>query len=157
MNDNLEQLSDSDLSEVFALEVANWQDQYFVIKRGLYYMPKACGYTSNINEAGRYSEEEARKHEYPHGSEPVTIRKAAHPDFANDFTAVLPWLERVTFKIEFCPNCPMRYLIRTCGRGAFIDGLHFGKSKDNFTYGETFSRSACIALIREKRTKKGVL
>lgn len=35
---------------------------YYIIKSGWYYSPNACGYTTNILEAGVYPVEEAVKH-----------------------------------------------------------------------------------------------
>ena len=35
---------------------------FFILKRGLYYRPNSCGYTSNPREAGVYSEQEAKEH-----------------------------------------------------------------------------------------------
>lgn len=40
-------------------------------KRGLYYRPGWCGYTENIDEAGRYDEEVAKRHAAK--SEGVTV------------------------------------------------------------------------------------
>lgn len=45
---------------------------YVLRKRGYFYRPKSCGYTDNIDNAGRYSYEEAKRREYPH-DEPVTM------------------------------------------------------------------------------------
>lgn len=43
-------------------------EREFVIKKnGLFYREKAAGYTSSLDEAGRYSYEEAKKHEYLRG------------------------------------------------------------------------------------------
>jgi hypothetical protein len=49
--------------------------QFVLKKRGLYYRPEGCGYTSDISGAGRYSEEDAKKQVYPH-DEPVTMHSA---------------------------------------------------------------------------------
>lgn len=48
---------------------------WVLMKRGLYYRPKANGYTSNIEEAWRLTEAEADRHVYPH-DEPVTKHRA---------------------------------------------------------------------------------
>lgn len=45
-------------------------------KRGLYYRPNAQGYTSCFGEAGRFTYEEAKKHEYLY-DEPVTMHHVA--------------------------------------------------------------------------------
>ena len=49
---------------------------YVVIKRGLFWRPEDKGYTSEINEAGRYTKEEAQ--DRCHGGEqPVTMALAS--------------------------------------------------------------------------------
>ena len=40
---------------------------YFIRKYGLYYRPNAQGYTSNKDEAGRYTLAEAINHSHPNG------------------------------------------------------------------------------------------
>lgn len=45
---------------------------YVLMKRGAFYRPKAQGYTCRIEEAGRYTAEEAAEHVYPH-DQPVTM------------------------------------------------------------------------------------
>lgn len=45
-------------------------------KRGLFYRPGDRGYTGNINDAGRYTYEEAKQRVYPH-DEPVTMHLAS--------------------------------------------------------------------------------
>lgn len=37
-------------------------EQYFIMKRGYYYRPESCGYTSNPREAGLFSKEYAERH-----------------------------------------------------------------------------------------------
>lgn len=56
-------------------------------KRGLWYGAKANGYTSCECNAGRFTREEAKKHEYPH-DEPVNIVEFSPPDYLSDLTAV---------------------------------------------------------------------
>jgi chromosome segregation ATPase len=49
---------------------------YGVRKRGFWYRPNACGYTSDPNQAGKYTLEEAKQHEAIHGTEDdVTVEK----------------------------------------------------------------------------------
>ncbi len=55
-------------------------------KRGLWYRPGASGYTPCESEAGRFTWEEARKHEYPHDV-PVTIHEFSPKDYASSLDA----------------------------------------------------------------------
>ena len=67
-NDKLEQLTDAELSEVFAVEVAGWEKV----------MPSERGYTwKNPNGNGE--------------GNPVLV---SYPPFAYHVDAVLPWLEK---------------------------------------------------------------
>lgn len=43
-------------------------------KRGLWYRPDAKGYTSDENQAGRYTQEEAKGHEYVRGDADEWVR-----------------------------------------------------------------------------------
>ena len=49
---------------------------YVVIKRGLFWRPEDKGYTSEINEAGRYTKEEAESRCHG-GEQPVTMALAS--------------------------------------------------------------------------------
>ena len=42
-------------------------DEYLIRKGGAYYRPNAAGYTNNVDEAGRYSLEDAIRHSHPNG------------------------------------------------------------------------------------------
>lgn len=42
-------------------------DEYLIRKGGAYYRPNAAGYTNNVEEAGRYSLEDAIRHSHPNG------------------------------------------------------------------------------------------
>lgn len=67
-------------------EACGVANRWFIMKRGRYYRPNACGYTSDIKEAWIVTEEEANKHVYPH-DEPVTKHRAPLPDYPNDLNA----------------------------------------------------------------------
>ena len=54
---------------------------WLIVKRGLFYRPNGHGYTDRQSEAWKLPFEEAKKHEYPRGEEPVTIRKAGDPNY----------------------------------------------------------------------------
>jgi hypothetical protein len=66
---------------------------YALVKRGYYYRPNASGYTDRIAEAGRYTEEEAKRLAYPHGDEPVTMEELPGPDYLNDIRDALTFVE----------------------------------------------------------------
>lgn len=58
---------------MFGLRITIYGRRCYVLrKRGLFYRAGAKGYTNRIEEAGRYSHEEAKRHEYPY-YEPVTM------------------------------------------------------------------------------------
>lgn len=62
---------------MIGLRIRIWGGRCYVLrKRGLFYRPNAAGYTSHIDEAGRYTKAEALKHVYPH-DEPVTMHHVA--------------------------------------------------------------------------------
>lgn len=70
--------------------IAKWcgvANLFVIKKRGLYYRPHAKGYTSNIAEAWKVTEETADKHTYPH-DEPVTKHRIPPTDFCNDLNAI---------------------------------------------------------------------
>lgn len=56
-------------------------------KRGLWYHPNARGYTDNPDDAGRYTLEEAAKHEYLR-DEPVTIHEFPPKDYTRPENAM---------------------------------------------------------------------
>ncbi len=62
-------------------------------KRGLWYRPDAKGYTDRSAEAGRYTREEAKKHEYPH-DDPVTICELPIRPYTTDPAAAMLVLEK---------------------------------------------------------------
>jgi hypothetical protein len=43
------------------------EQMYLILKRGLYYRPGSKGYTSNRDEAGRYTLQEAIRQSHPNG------------------------------------------------------------------------------------------
>lgn len=63
-------------------------DNLFVLmKRGFYYRPGARGYTNNLAEAGRYTEDEANTMVYPH-DEPVTKHPFPPENYLHDHNLV---------------------------------------------------------------------
>lgn len=159
IEDNLDQLSDAELNEVFAVEVAGIPRLFTLMKRGYYYRPNANGYTASIQEAWRITEDVADKHVYPY-DEPVTKHRLPHDNYSTDANTMVLWLgkyrketdekhsgEGTTFRIyapasdeDMWTVCPV-----WMHHDGFIEEL--GSSAP------TFARAACIALIRAKRTE----
>ena len=65
-------MSDTPETVAKVADAAPAKREWVLMKRGYFYRPKAAGYTSNICEAGRWTEGEAREHVYPF-DEPVTM------------------------------------------------------------------------------------
>ena len=63
-------------------------DLYFIVKRGMFYRPDAHGYTWSKREAWRLPLAEAKKHEYPKGTDPVTLQKCPPRDFCGSHDAM---------------------------------------------------------------------
>lgn len=143
-DDDLSNLSDAELNECFAVEVANIPHYFTIMKRGLYYRPNANGYTARIEEAWKVEEAIADQHVYPH-DEPVTKHRLKRPPFSTDANAVLPWLE----------DCAVK-AVRQCGEEGFpdewmVDVFNGAPMGYGTATAPTFARAACIALIRAKR------
>jgi len=68
-------------------------------KRGLFYRPGDHGYTGNINDAGRYTYEEAKARVYPH-DEPVTMHLASDYDKRGT--------KMTNLHLMYCPRCGRR-------------------------------------------------
>jgi len=79
-------MSDEELKLEVA-QLAGVADQWVIMKRGYFYLPKGNGYTLNIYEAWVVTEAEADKHVYPH-DEQVTKHRAPLPDYPHDLNAV---------------------------------------------------------------------
>lgn len=66
--------------------MADRSDSYLIVKRDLYYMPKACGYTGIRDHAGRYTLEEVAVHFPNLESENQDGMSFIHEDDAPEFT-----------------------------------------------------------------------
>lgn len=139
MSDELDKLSDAELSECFAVEVAEvWKRE----------TPRDGGVRAySVVGTGAWRE----IHEGPGCWRPDDLS-----DFATSADAVLPWLEKTggTGKYEaWCPTPIItfnRLGVRPEHCGWNIDlGEH-----NKINRAPTFARSACIALIRAKRGSK---
>lgn len=58
-------------------------------KRGYWYRPDAHGYTDRQSEAWHLTREEAKKHEYLRGDEPVVICEIDTPHYSTDRAAAM--------------------------------------------------------------------
>jgi len=74
-------------------------DAWVIMKRGLYYRPQAHGYTSCLCDAWKCSHEEAKKHEYLRGDEPVTIKPAPPKDYTS-YDAMIPLIQKLDDKTK---------------------------------------------------------
>ena len=127
--DNLDTLTDAELSEVFAVEVAGWRRST----------------TSDRQPYGR----RAKLIDW------VCERKAVvytHVRFATSADAVMPFLENFAGHIcERCFDYAKPHVVRV------LPSLKYRESYRQEFRGEssTFARAACIALIRAKRAGEG--
>lgn len=79
-------MTDHETNEKIA-ELIGFHNTVGLMKRYLWYRPDARGYTANESDAGRYTLEEAKDHEYLLGEEPVTIHKFSTPKFNESLDA----------------------------------------------------------------------
>ncbi len=89
---------------------------WVLMKRGYYYRPNAKGYTSELAEAGRYIEEEAKRHVNPH-DEPVTMHPLPPMDYLRDLNAMHE-VEKVLNGIQFRRYCEI--LLTLCSDGYVV-------------------------------------
>ena len=77
-------MKDHEINQAIAESVGfNW---WAVEKGGWYYRQEGAGYTNRIEEAGRYTEADARK--LLVRGEPMSVRRIPHPDYCNDLNAM---------------------------------------------------------------------
>jgi hypothetical protein len=83
----------------------------------------------------------------------------------SDEETVPAWLLEKTFCVEYCPNCPKRWLVRMPGKSAVIDKLPYRSSyirgearppltKDALGFGDTLEEAALIALNQQGVLKR---
>lgn len=97
----------TDEQMIALLEWMGRRDLVGLKKRGLWYRPKACGYTGNASEAGRYTREEAKQHEYIHDQpDDVTIAELPTPPLTLDLMheAILRYGTDSVKRMEFHRN-----------------------------------------------------
>lgn len=68
-------------------------------KRGFWYRPDAKGYTSDQDEAGRYTRAEAKEHEYLH-DDPVTIHEFEPKRYSTNPAAAMEVLKKCVERLE---------------------------------------------------------
>lgn len=83
---DVSELSDAELNKR-VMDRLGLQRQWVVMKGGYYYRPKAGGYTGFLEHAGRYTEEEAKRHAACASGE-ITAKPAPIPDYCNDLNAM---------------------------------------------------------------------
>jgi len=86
-------MTNQEINERIA-EIIGFHNKVGLKKRGLWYRDKACGYTNQESEAGRFTLEEAKKREYPH-DEPVTIHKFTTPNYTDSLDACREFMEKI--------------------------------------------------------------
>jgi hypothetical protein len=152
MKDELNNLPDQKLAEVFAAEVAEIKEpQWLIMKGGYYFRPLARGYTSQLAEAGRFTEEYARDYERTsHGD--CRAERDAIPPFTTSADAVLPFLERLGLFPEI-----MRPWHNMLSPGPEDEAKRVWEVRFDtvWSISPTFARALCIALIRYVRATKG--
>lgn len=68
---------------------------------------------------------------------------------------VMKELEKVTYVIEYSPNCPMKYLVRLVAPGTgCIDKLPPDLTRDALGYGRTLEEAAMEAFRKVEDLKK---
>ena len=140
MTDDLDTKTDAEISEIFAVEVAGWKEQWLIITGGYFWRPDGRGHTSYVNEAGRYSREYAESCVNQCDHRPTVIKKDEHQPFATDANAVLPWLGK--------------YMWSACNHNQYPVEVIIG-FKDYIAGASTFARAAATALIRARRAEEG--
>lgn len=112
-------------------------------KRGMWYRPNAHGYTWNEPEAWRLTQDEAKKHEYLRGSEPVTIERFSAPDYCNDLNCIVSAVRQsfglTSLKLEFTEQ-----LTRACK----TDGWVILDASDAFDLVNATARQRAEAFLR---------
>lgn len=149
MNDNLDSLSDSELSEVFAVEVAG------ITPERLAFASRDGGQSGSLYEDFRFVngprisrkdvEDFCRKRpEYS-----VCFHTYVYQQFATSADAVLPWLEKHS---DWAINrAPIRDNI-----SVQINLWKEQNTENAFGSAPTLARAACIALIHAARSRKSV-
>lgn len=127
MNDELDKLSDAELSELFAVEVAGWV-----------YVPDGCGVQWFVPP------------NLPPAANLRTNRPV--PQFSTDTNAVLPWLEKWKLGAPHTKG-PSAYLKNDGWSVVAYNGKEPPNHANAIAVAPTFARAACIALIRAKRAR----
>lgn len=98
-------MTDKEINERVAA-ITGFHNTVGLMKRGFWYRPNGCGYTACECEAGRYTMEAAKKHEYKLGDEPVEIKRFKTPNYAESLDACRG------FESTFDPNDSSEYAVQ---------------------------------------------
>lgn len=96
-------MSETELRELdawIAEHVMGLAKAFGLKKRGYWYRPEAKGYTDRQSEAWRLPLEEAKKHEYKRGDEPVLIFELDTPRYTKDHASAMMVLEKCAGKVN---------------------------------------------------------
>ena len=141
MSTDISQLNDTELSAVFAVEVAGYKPMFLLVKRGYYFRPEAKGYVYEEAKAGRFTEAEARDYVDPSHGE-VTMYADKPPVFATSMDAVLPYFEKRFAESMHSRGCWSVWV----SIPTQLAGVR-GEST-------TMPRAACIAMILAARAER---
>ncbi len=85
----------TELDQLKAIKELDGPQLVGLMKRGLWYRPKACGYTNCECEAGRFTLEEAKEREYVHGDfDDVRIVEFSPKPYTTSWDAIIPVIQK---------------------------------------------------------------
>jgi len=105
-------------------------------KRGYWYRPNAHGYTGQQSEAWHITRDEAKKHEYLRGDEPVTICEFDTPKYTTSPADAIAVLEKIVRE-----KCGVKI------ENVYCDGDNwriYESDIDDAVYAETLPLALCL-------------
>lgn len=123
----LEELTDQELSEAFAVEVAGWRRRIATVENPVEQGGMRLPNHFSLKTIEAWTSESELRH---------TGVYSGPPSFATDANAVLPWLEKDVWQGGFQPGSP---------------GYNWVRVPNGNGHATTFARAACIALIKSQR------
>lgn len=115
-------------------------------KRGLWYRPDAKGYTSDQDEAGRYTRSEAKEHEYPH-DDPITIHEFEPKHYTTDPVPAMELLKHCIGELENDRAYPVIQKYRDFDgfHGWMVSALYETRNQRTFSaVSETLESTICL-------------